>query len=486
MRGFAPLLLLLLPACSAFITVPGSLPPVPDELLTRAFPPEDLAADLDELFAIIEEVHPDPYTVVPRDEVQRRRAALIASLDRPLTRREFQPRVAELVAALGDAHTTIYLPWPDWWRHVAGPQGCFPIDVEWDGAALLVRRTAVVTEGGDLAPGARLVEIAGEPADALFRRFMQRQSGESEAWRASSVESAFPVHVWVEGLAPPWPLRFESAVEPGRVLSVSLPGLAWGAVARGEAPAAGPAWRLQRRDDGAAVLAIDTLAGDLGEFEDFLEETFEALAATPPRALVVDLRRNGGGDSRLGDELLQYVAHRPWRQASRKDWKMSDRYRAFFKSFLQPWLRWMPLQYLHPMGWDMWTTPTGECLVLEEEMVEPRDEPLRWDGPLAWLIGPQTFSSAASLAVAVKDCGLGLLVGEPTGGQVNAFGEVYPFQLSRTRLGGQVSSANFVRPNGDASSRGGVEPDVLVRAAPGEPGDTVLEAAIARLLGTLP
>jgi hypothetical protein len=475
LRLLSAALLAALPACSAFISVPGGFPPVPEELLDRQYTPAELAADVDELFAIIEEVHPDPYTVVPREEVVQRRAALVAALDRPLTRREFQPRLAELVAALGDGHTSVHLPQPEWWR---GPgSACFPMDVTWDGAELRVRRTAAVTEGGHLRPGTRLLAIAGRPADELFRLYLARQSGETEAFRASGAEHAFPLHLWMDGIEPPYAVQCESAVQPGSTFTVEVPGMGWNAVVRGPAPPGGERWRLERRGD-AAVMSLDTLAADLDEFEDWCASAFGELSRDPPAVLVIDLRRNGGGDSRLGDELLQYVAHRPWRQAARKEWKMSARYRAYFKTFLAPWIRWLPVQYLHPQGWRMWTTPAGELLVSDEELVEPREEPLRFGGPVAFLIGPGSFSSATSLAAAVQDFDLGLLVGEPTGGVSNSFGEAYPFELPRTRLGGQVSSARFVRPNGDPSLRGGEVPDVSVRPAPGETGDVVLECAI--------
>ncbi len=482
-RAAALQLLLLLPACSAFIRVPGALPPVPEPVLSQRFTPAELSSDLDALFALLEEVHPDPYTVLPRSEAAARRAALVASLDRPLLRREFQPRVAELVAALGDGHTSLYAPQDEWWRDPQGAAAALPLDVAWDGSTLRVRRTLVVTEGGDFGPGATLLAINGTPADKLFRRFLARQSGETEAWRANSVETAFALHLWLEGLVAPFHVSFASALDPSRRLSIDLDGQHWNALLRGAAPGGGERWRLQRRADGAAVLALDTLAADLGEFEDFLAATFADLQRSPPAALVVDLRRNGGGDSRLGDELLQYLTDRPWRQAARKEWKASDRYRAFLKTMLAPWLRWLPVQYLHPVGWKLWTAETGELVVFEEDPQAPRDEPLRWRGPLALLIGPGTFSSAASLAAAVKDCGLALLAGEPTGGVCNAFGEVLPFELPATRLRGQVSSARFVRPSGDATQRGGVEPDLVLKPEAGATGDGVLDALVARLLG---
>jgi hypothetical protein len=198
----APLLLVALPSCSLFLGSPGDLPPVDDDVdVGRPFTPQELSADVDDLFTIIEEVHPDPYTVLPRDEVARRRAALVAGLDRPLTRREFQPRVAELVAALGDGHTSIYMPYEEWW---AGPaHACFPIDVAWENGALYVRHTAVVTPGGEMGPGARIVSINGRPADELFRKFLAQHGGELEAFRAADTEDHFPEHLWLEGVDPP-------------------------------------------------------------------------------------------------------------------------------------------------------------------------------------------------------------------------------------------------------------------------------------------
>ena len=76
------------------------------------------------------------------------------------------------------------------------------------------------------------------------------------------------------------------------------------------------------------------------------------------------------------------------------------------------------------MGRKLWRTPEGEVAVFEADRIEPREEPLRYRGPLAWLIGPSTFSSAMGLAAGAQDCRRGLLVGSETGGVANGFGEV--------------------------------------------------------------
>ncbi|MCG8348403.1 MAG: S41 family peptidase, partial [Chloroflexales bacterium] len=102
---------------------------------------------------------------------------------------------------------------------------------------------------------------------------------------------------------------------------------------------------------------------------------------------------------------------------------------------------------------------------------------LRFSGDFSVLIGPATFSSAVSFAVIVKDNELGVLVGEETGGPPSGFGSAYSFRLTYTGLEGYVSSAYFVRPNGQDDGRG-VLPDYDVRPEPSDVAagrDPVLE-----------
>jgi C-terminal processing protease CtpA/Prc len=85
-----------------------------------------------------------------------------------------------------------------------------------------------------------------------------------------------------------------------------------------------------------------------------------------------------------------------------------------------------------------------------------------FDGPVCVLIGGGTFSSAVDLADAIKTYRLATVIGEETGGRPSSFGEVYDF---RTPIAGflvGVSSAEFVRANGDTTDRRGVMPDIAV------------------------
>ena len=113
-----------LPSATSTVTVPATTspptampaaaptyPPIPDPdahvtptvpIAQATFTPAMLRADIDELFAILESVHPNLYAVRPKAAIDRERAQLSAALTTPLTRTAFYRRLAPLVASLND------------------------------------------------------------------------------------------------------------------------------------------------------------------------------------------------------------------------------------------------------------------------------------------------------------------------------------------------------------------------------------------------
>jgi hypothetical protein len=152
--------------------------------------------------------------------------------------------------------------------------------------------------------------------------------------------------------------------------------------------------------------------------------------------------------------------------ADRKEWKASARLRERLRASVHPLARWLPMGIVHLTARVLWQTPLGETAVLRSETVVPNAERLRFCGPVCFLIGRGTFSSAVMLANAAGDFDLATLIGEETGGVPNGFGEVYVFDLPHTHLEMGVSTARFVRANGDAADPRGVLPDIEARSSP--------------------
>ena len=183
--------------------------------------------------------------------------------------------------------------------------------------------------------------------------------------------------------------------------------------------------------------------------------------------------------------LLTYLSGRPYRMAARKEWRSSARYRTYMRDHIVWWLRWLPLQYLSSFGRDFWGVEEGALCVSESAVATPEHNSLRYAGPWCLLIGPGTFSSAMMLANAVGDFELAPLFGAPTGGVPNACGEVYSCDLPHTRLSLGVSSAIFVRANGDSADPRPVQPTHVVTQSTADTAagrDSVLDEAREWLL----
>lgn len=151
----------------------------------------------------------------------------------------------------------------------------------------------------------------------------------------------------------------------------------------------------------------------------FAKRVLDDIDRRPPRAVIVDLRANGGGDSSVLDPLLSGL-----------------RARAF----------------------------------------------LAQSGRLFAFISNSTFSSALMNAISLKRENGAILVGEPTGGKPNGYGEVRSFTLPNSALSVSYSTKYFNSwPGGDPDS---LLPDIA--AAPSsknyrEGRDPAMEAVAARL-----
>jgi hypothetical protein len=193
------------------------------------------------------------------------------------------------------------------------------------------------------------------------------------------------------------------------------------------------------------------------------------------------LRRNGGGDSRLGDELLSHLTSTPYRYSARKEWKMSAEYRSYLRGAIKQPYSALRVEMLHPMGRQLFGGPDGKTVVFADEPHPIGRHTPAFDGPVCFIIGPGTFSSAVDLSDAVKTYHLGMLVGEETGGRPNSFGEIYEFRTPVTGFYASVSTALFVRANGDTTDHRGVLPDIEVRRSTTDIAagrDPVLERAM--------
>jgi len=195
----------------------------------------------------------------------------------------------------------------------------------------------------------------------------------------------------------------------------------------------------------------------LNDFEnnkalDGFKAAFDSIAAT--NSLILDVRRNGGGDSGYGWNILGYLTNTPMPTGSYESRIYSPLRRARGEGIV-----------LEPVESANNWPPNGKNLYTK---------------PVVVLTSGQTFSAAEDFAVVFDVMKRGTIIGEPTGGST---GQPLAFSLPGGVMA-RICTKRDMYPDGTEWNAKGIQPNILVK--PTLPDyqsgrDTVLEAALVHL-----
>ena len=202
------------------------------------------------------------------------------------------------------------------------------------------------------------------------------------------------------------------------------------------------------------VFPDKAVADSLPLFADFLDEMARAMAVHNVNRLVIDMRYNGGGNSVLGDVLLEFLGVsfqdiRPFRSYIR----VSD--------FLQTCY---PALFIRDKYESMRGKLVEQNQVMNDLAVDMPKPSSRFHGEVTFIQGQNTFSSANYFLTLVKDNALFPIIGTPTSQSPTCFGDVLCVELPYTQTKGYISHSYFVRPD-ERNQETSLLPDSLVRTS---------------------
>ena len=466
---------------------------------TPTFSRAEAIAELDTLARLIDRVHADPYRFQSREVVDAERRRLIETMPASLTQRDLCLHLTRLVAVLDDGHSDIdcdSLIRQEWRKAAtASPPEkqtlrMFPPDVRLDD------QNHVVVQWWNYTPGVfggdRLLRINGQDVDALVAAWARETAHDTEAGRLAVVARRFRLELELHGIRAPY--RVTVAAPDGRTREATVEGepvnymfqprpvpeaekvraANQGAPDKARPTTARPTelrtpffyYHLIGADVGYMNLFSfigDSMMSTDSGFTKAVDALFRQVAADKPRVLIIDVRENGGGDDEIGAELLRHLTEKPFRLLASWQVKRSSEVRDAGKSIIRIPFRWMGLPLLIADGRRYYLGAEGSLSEPATRSIRtwPRGEPF-FDGPVCVLTGPHTYSAASEFADAVKTFGLATIVGEPTGGQPNSFGNPFVFHLKRSGLAVQIATVRSVRASGDVSDNRPVMPDIAV------------------------
>jgi hypothetical protein len=279
-------------------------------------------------------------------DVASLRARFAPEIERAATAEAFFATLVRVFAALHNSHSGLLLP--------AGSNseaGFGTVLVE-DRLLLTGEISDLVLRDHSLERGYEITAIDDVPlAQWIAARGQMLYASTAQYERVAAAQQATR-RFWFEPASRRFAFRSPSGI--GLTLEVPLDR------APGEFGRLPPA--SSRTLDDVGYVAVNTMTGDVvAQFEAELARVIDR------RALVLDLRRNAGGNSNLGHPIMAHLIQRP----ARVQW---------------------PSETLQPSS------------------------SLRFGGPIAVLVGPITHSAAESLAHNFKDSGRATFVGSATAG----------------------------------------------------------------------
>ncbi|MCD8101162.1 MAG: S41 family peptidase [Alistipes sp.] len=396
-------------------------------------------ADIDSMTAYIRGTHPDMFAHCPEEVYNATADRVKASLPDSMDIAELYKHIGILPPLLGDGHTSIYSG--DVFKVFDGIP-VFPLFMKFD-----------LTDGSFYLPHShkRVVSVNGHDAEEIAARMKTYASGESDAFRLQRVELEFPALMHLLYPAGEYTIAYvdeDALTDQIEYMTVDAAPVDLGKDYPFALSAEAPYSYSFMDDISTCVLDFRKFNG-LEKFSELIREMFTEMERRGTENLIIDLRRNGGGNSELGDELFQYISPCPFLQYGGMTVRVSRYLREAFNN--------------NDLGAEDGIHTFDNT---PDDLIGLRDNPLRFTGKgnIYLLTGTYTFSSAADFVWAFQYFGMGTVVGEETGGWIVCFGDVIHRRMPNSGIPVGCSWKKFYGYGATDDDTHGVIPDHPVAA----------------------
>ena len=409
----------------------------------KLIPPEKLKEDLNFLFKTIEEVHPNMYAYTSEEEFVPILQQFYKDINQPMKQVEFFKLVSPVIAQLKNGHMNLGFP-DEFEAYIASGGKVFPLKFYWDGDKAILSEN----RGHEMLPMGGIVEtISNQEVGMLLQRLGKYRADECKNNDEFFAGIYLHRYLWLEyGSADLWKLRIKDI--NGKTSDYVVKGIPWEEYLANNPHKPDFAYEYHIEYNTALIKFKSCL--NLKMFAEFLEETFQEIKEREVSNLIIDIRHNVGGESTLVYALLDYITDKPFRMGDKCDTKISrqmygDNLENIKKEFRDERLE------------------IGSIVSeMEESLIQPNVNPLRFKGKCYLLVDRLVFSSGCQFASVVKCFNIATVIGEETWGTTAAYGAIREHILPNSGLKFYVPSKYIVQACGKPDGRG-VIPDHEVK-----------------------
>jgi len=207
-------------------------------------------------------------------------------------------------------------------------------------------------------------------------------------------------------------------------------------------------------------------------FDTFLKDMFSEIKAKNINTLVIDVRDNGGGNSRLCDELLSWL--KPINQIksgstfirisdfAKQQYPylvaLQDQFKKINRDTFSP-----SLLYQARTGKPLRRIGSDSVYLKKADSLMNTSENNIFKGNIIFIQNEQTFSSAGMLITGAVDNNIGLVIGTNNSFSPNSCGDILYWKLPNTNIRGSISHKLFARPEINKINDNTIKPYQYIR-----------------------
>ncbi|GAB3489534.1 S41 family peptidase [Spirosoma knui] len=452
----------------------------------RKIPVAALRADFQFMRQVLEELHPGLYQYTPKGSLNTVFDRAYASIKRPMTETEFMNLLYPVIRQIRCGHTqlehsTAYRQSPNRPKAVHLP---FDVFVQGNRAWIVSNQSTDST----LRVGDELLRINGVMSADLIQAGINSWNGDGYnlTWNEfflNEYDFFEDVCGTIYGWKGPYTLQIRDLNGSVRTLNITVPTkpvitpkpTLEQSPAEAEKLAQEQAEVHKRSyldvrfmpDSATAILSVNGL--EYGD-EAFYEQAFQQIDKKQIKHLVLDIRRNHGGDARIINKLLSYLADSSYVFLQRVTAKVANPGKNRFSAHFDPELTRSYFATFKP-GRRIGTEYEFEFSPEMGKLTgyQPVAQAYRFRGNVYVLIDGGTFSNGANFAAALKaQCRKAVFIGRETGGTELGCGggTNNKLTLPHSKLVLQFPWMRLVSASRNTVDGHGLQPDYPVRNTP--------------------
>ncbi|MCJ0743819.1 S41 family peptidase [Pedobacter montanisoli] len=420
----------------------------------RVLTPIQMTNDVDTLVRFLEETHLNPYYKYSKENFVKDVALIKKGLTKHLTVIDFYLKIEPLLAKLQDGHTD--LPVPKELYNLQDPYELPYVFILSTKAPYIICKMSKANLPSLIPINSEIISINNMPAKRIVEDIVNLNTGETPDFRAEF--GARNLSFYLENLYKTngnykVKYKFGSQIKLIEIEGIKQKKLSEIVnkidlkTSKGNNEKSNFDFEVVNN-----VAIINFRKFDWNGFRKFADSAFSVIKNNKINNLIINLIDNGGGESEVGDEFLQYLLSKPFKQYNKVVIKNSQLYKARLKKNIgtkKPDKE--ELEFLNQKN------GTVDTFYVDSNKI--KENSFRYNGNVYLLVNSQTYSSAADFAQCFKYYKRGLIIGEETGGLIKSFGDIVTTHLPNSNLRFTISSTLYYNVGVDEEDFCGVIPD---------------------------